>query len=195
MLWGRWTPEGHFGATVLAKLSVRIWHHDIAGMSIGYCSQIIFSHQTWRPGVLCMDETSCLVPTRRKPGTRQFVSYVGENLWKRISASISGVWCGTWCIAAIFAHRPAVSKILGEKKIFSVSLARKENIRKISIIKYEDNISQDNKRYRSHMTFSEQPEGGWMCGWWMRMKACPPFCFVNISGRIWKRSFRSECMF
>ena len=124
------------------------------------------------------------MPTRRKLGTRQLLTYVGENLWNRISTSISGVWCGTWCIAAIFAHRPAVSKILGEKKIFSVSLARKENIRKISIIKYEDNISQDNKRYRSHMTFSEQPEGGWMCGWWMRMKACPPFCFVNISGRI-----------
>ena len=49
-------------------------------------------------------------------------------------------------LAAIIAHRKAVSKILGEKKIFSVSIKRKEKIRKISMIKHEDDISQDDKK-------------------------------------------------
>ena len=30
------------------ELFVRIWRHDIAGLSAGYCSQIVFPHQTWR---------------------------------------------------------------------------------------------------------------------------------------------------
>ena len=63
-----------------------------------------------------------------------------------MSASTSGVWCGSVVFSSNLTHRKAVSKILGEKKIFSVGLTRKEKIRKISMIKHEDDISQDDKR-------------------------------------------------
>ena len=64
-------------------------------------------------------------------------------------------------LAAIIAHRKAVSKILGEKKIFCANLTRNEKIRKISMIKHEDGISQDDKR-NERFTWSLRKEV-WMC--------------------------------
>ena len=104
----------------------------------------------------------------------------GANLASRLSWVVLGTCCmqitlspsaEAWCVVCADEISCLVPR--GRSIARCHLCSGSEKIRNISVIKYEDDISQDNRgderfvvihQKSSHMTFSEQPQGGGCVG-------------------------------